>query len=376
MAEFPAVLILGPRQCGKTTLARYAVEGSYFDLELPSHYQAFAADPEIALRGVAKPVVLDEAQSLPELFPVLRSLIDEHRGVPGRFLLLGSVNPGLLRNISESLAGRVGILDLTPFVYPEVSGEAGVDFAAYWLRGGFPDACLQEDPGAWQRWQEAYVRTFVERDIPRHGLHASPQSMRRFMTMLAHLHGGLLNASELGRAMGVNYHTVQNYLDIAEGHYLVRRLPAWSGNLKKRLVKSPKVYIRDSGVLHHLLGIAGHEALLTSPKRGYSLEGCMIEQIIALERRRTPGAAFSFYRTSAGAEVDLVVERAADSIGYEFKTALSVSRADAAGLRAALGDHVIRQARVVHLGEACFSLGDGVQAMGVDSLLAELKASD
>jgi predicted AAA+ superfamily ATPase len=372
MAQFPAILVLGPRQCGKTTLARACVAGSYLDLEKPSDYQLLEGDIELALRRTAPPVILDEAQTLPALFPVLRALIDEDRRKNGRFVLVGSVNPALVRHVSESLAGRVAVLELSPLLYPEIRASVPMPVTDYWLKGGFPDACLPDELSAWARWQEAYVRTFVERDLPRHGLRATPIEMRRFMTMLAHVHGGLLNASELGRALGVNYHTIQHYLDLAEGHYLVRRLPPWSGNLGKRLVKASKVYIRDAGLLHHLLGIAGEPDLLASPKRGFSFEGCLIEQIIVIEQMRGPGASFSFFRTSGGAEIDLVVERASEAVGYEFRSALSVRRADASGLKAGLDAGVIRRGRVVYLGSREFPLAEGIDAVGADALLQSL----
>jgi predicted AAA+ superfamily ATPase len=369
--QFPAVLILGPRQCGKTTLVRHAVAGRYYDLERPSDRQVFEADPELALSRLRESAILDEAQTLPALFPVLRALIDENRRHCGRFYLLGSVNPALVREISESLAGRVGVLELTPFLYPEVHGR--FDLPTFWHRGGFPDALLAANTEQWGEWQESYVRTFVERDLARyHQFSVSPLEMRRFTTMLAHLHGGLLNASELGRAFGVSYHTVQRYLDAIEGHYLIRRLMPYAKNTGRRLVKSPKVYIRDTGLLHHLLGIRDENELLAHPKRGFSWEGCMIEQLIALFHLSQPGAQFSFYRTQMGAEIDLVVEYGGLARGFEFKTAMSVGKGDASGLRAGLTAGVIHEGAVVYLGSKRYPLAPSIEALPAADLLAAL----
>jgi len=367
--QFPAVLILGPRQCGKTTLARHFLRGEYFDLEKPSDRQVFAGDAELALRRFPGPCILDEAQVLPELFPVLRSLIDEQRGRTGRFYLLGSVNPTLVRSISESLAGRVGIAELTPFLFAEVAESIGGDAARLWLRGGYPDAFLVPDEASWQLWQENYLRAVVERDLARQGVPLSPVEMRRLLAMLAHRHGGLLNASELGRAMGVSYHSIQRCLDVLEGHFLIRRLLPYHANVGKRLVKAPKLYLRDPGVLHHLLGIAGERRLLESPQRGNSWEGFLIEQIAALERLAHPGSQFYFFRTHAGAEVDLVVDRGQERIGYEFKCGASVGLNDWANLRRARDEGIIHAGRVVYLGDREFPVADGILVRPAADLL-------
>ena len=298
-AQFPAVLILGARQCGKTTLARAFLKGEYFDLEKPSDLQVFLGDPELALRRFQSPIIIDEPQTLPEIFPVLRAMIDEKRAEKGRFFLLGSVNPALIKQISESLAGRVGVVELTPFLFAEAKG-LGVGLATHWLRGGFPDACSEENTGKWQRWQENYVRMFTERDLLRHGVKLSHIQTRRLMTMLAHQHGHLMNASDLGRSLGITYHTVNAYLDLLEGHYLCRRLAPYYANLGKRLVKSPKVYIRDSGVFHYLLGILDERQLLESPYRGNSWEGYLVEQVIAVEQLAHAGSQFFFLELTQG----------------------------------------------------------------------------
>ncbi len=368
--QFPAVLVVGARQCGKTTLAKHFLRGTYFDLERPSDYQVFAGDVELALGRLGEPLILDEAQTIPQLFSVLRSVIDQKRDRTGRFYLLGSVNPALVRQVSESLAGRVGIVELTPFLYPEVAG-GHVDLGSYWLRGGYPDACLEGDEQRRVRWHEQYAQALVERDLARYGLKTSPIEMRRFLGMLAHVHAGLLNASELGRSLGISYHTVGSHLDILEGHFLIRRLLPWHANLGKRLVKAPKVYVRDSGLLHYLLGIRNDRDLLESPRRGASWEGCLIEQIIALERLRYVGSQFWFYRTRAGAEIDLVIERGGQRIGYEFKCASSVSRSDASGLKAGLTDDIITEGMVVYFGTHRYPLDNRIEAVPAEALLME-----
>ncbi len=368
-SQFPAVIMLGPRQCGKTTLARHFVDGRYFDLEKPSDLQVFTGDIEYALRQLKGPLILDEAQTLPPLFPVLRSLIDESRRSHGRFFLLGSVSPELIRNISETLAGRVGMLELTPFLFPEVAGRRGVKVETLWLLGGFPDAFLARDGKQWQEWQESYVRTFVERDIARHRLTLSSSEVRRLMTMLAHSHGGVLNYSSLGRSLGYSYHTVQSLLDLLEGYFLVRRLPPYHANLGKRLVKAPKVYIRDSGMLHHLLGIRDLDALITSPARGNSFEGFMIEQIVALENLHVSGSGFYFFRTHAGAEIDLLIDRGQTRIGFEFKAGASTTPSDWAHLLAGIADKVIDRGILVYNGTRAFAPNEKIRVIPASDIL-------
>jgi predicted AAA+ superfamily ATPase len=366
--QFPAVLIIGPRQCGKTTLAKHFLEGDYFDLERPSDQQVFVDDIEFALRRLKTPLIIDEAQTLPELFPVLRSMIDLHRHQTGRYTLLGSVNPTLVKHISESLAGRVGIVELTPFLFSEIA-DLKIDLAGFWLKGGFPDALKEEEGSRWQRWQENYLRTFIERDIPRFGVKLSPIQIRRLMGMLAHQHGGIFNASDLGRSLGVSYHTIRNYLDLMEGHFLVRRLPPYFANIKKRIVKSAKIYIRDSGVLHYLLGISSERSLLESPKRGSSWEGFMIEQIISQEMLQRPGSLFYFYRTHAGAEIDLIVDRGSKRIGYEFKCSVSTGKRDWASLEAGIDEGVIHKGFVVYMGARDFPVAEQLIVVPGEKLL-------
>ncbi len=366
--QFPAVLILGPRQCGKTTLAKYFLEGEYFDLERPSDQQVFLDDIEFALTRFETPLILDEAQTLPELFPVLRSMIDLDRKQSGRYFLLGSVNPVLVKHISESLAGRVGIIELTPFLFSEIS-DLNINLSDIWLKGGFPDALKETEESKWQRWQENYIRTFIERDIPRYGVKTSPIQIRRMMGMLAHQHGGLFNASELGRSLGVSYHTIRSHLDLMEGHFLIRRLPPYFPNIKKRIVKSPKIYIRDSGVLHYLLGVSNERSLLESPKRGNSWEGFMIEQIISREMLQKTGSLFYFYRTHAGAEIDLIIDRGSERIGYEFKCSVSIGKKDYANLKAGIDDGIIHKGFTVYMGERSFPVSDQIRVVQGEKLL-------
>jgi uncharacterized protein len=368
--QFPAVVLLGPRQCGKTTLVRHFVDARYFDLERPSDLQVFSGDIEYVLQNLREPLILDEAQTLPALFPVLRSVIDEARKKHGRFFLLGSVNPNLLTGISESLAGRVGILELTPFIYSEVAGRRGMKLENLWLRGGYPDALLARSPADWHAWQESYLRTFIERDIARHQLNLSSSEVRRLLTMLAHSHGGLLNYSTLGRSLGYSYHTIQNILDLFIGYFLIRRLQPFHANVKKRLVKAPKVYLRDNGILHYLLGIGTADQLLTSPARGNSFEGFMIQQIAALEDLRHPGSAFYFFRTHSGSEIDLLIDRGSQRVGFEFKAGVATDADDWKHLQAGIDQGVIHRGYVVYNGMREFPVSDKISVIPATQILS------
>ena len=368
--QFPAVLLLGPRQCGKTTLMRHFVDARYFDLERPSDLQVFSGDIEYALQNLKDPLILDEAQTLPALFPVLRSVIDDGRRKNGRFFLLGSVSPELLKSISESLAGRVGILELTPFIYSEVAGRRGVKLETLWLRGGYPDAFLARDSESWRAWHESYLRTFIERDIARHQLKLSAVEVRRLLTMLAHSHGGLLNYSTLGRSLGYSYHTIQNILDLFVGYFLVRRLQPYHANVEKRLVKAPKVYLRDSGMVHYLLGIGTADQLLTSPARGNSFEGFMIQQIVALEELQRSGSGFYFFRTHSGAEIDLLIDRGRQRIGFEFKAGVATEAVDWKHLQSGIDDGVIHRGSVVYNGAREFPVSEKISVIPATRILS------
>jgi hypothetical protein len=316
--QFPAVLILGARQVGKTTLARQTFPKlPYLDLEEPRLRELFAADPSFQLEARAQQgMILDEAQSVATLFQALRGAIDTDRSRAGRFLLLGSAQPALVRGVSESLAGRVGILELEPLTAVEARrGSPRVGWRRLWLAGGLPDAAR----GDFREWWEAYLRTYIERDLPALGVSTEPLLLRRLLTMLAHQQGGLFNASQLGAALGVSYHTVHRYVDILEQTFLVRRLTPYARNIGKRLVKSPKVYLRDTGLLHHLLGIATLDDLGSHPIRGQSWETFVIEDLLRRERLSHPHASAHFWRTATGDEADLVIERGRDRYVFEIK---------------------------------------------------------
>jgi hypothetical protein len=366
--QFPAVALLGPRQCGKTTLAKQILAvrgGTYLDLERPADALKLS-DPELFLSAhVDRLVCLDEVHRAPGLFPTLRGLIDRDRR-PGRFLLLGSASPDLLRQGAETLAGRLGILELTPFLLGEVA-PTKIDVETLWRRGGFPDSLLAADEDASLRWRTAFARTFLERDILSLGFRVPATTMERFWRMLAHHHGQLLNQSALGRSLGVNHVTVRHYLDMLEQTFMVRVLPPYAANLGKRLVKSPKPYLRDSGLLHALLKIETRDDLLGHPVRGASFEGFVIEQILGAAR----GWRGSFYRTATGAELDLVLERGRRRVAVECK--LSSAPAPTAGFWNALADLDVQEAFVVAPVEEAYPLRKGVTVAPLAAVLDRVR---
>ncbi|MAE70890.1 MAG: ATPase [Gemmatimonadetes bacterium] len=321
LASFPAVALIGPRQCGKSTLARefekHRENALFLDLESPADL-ARLDDAEYYLAQHAHELVcIDEVQRSPELFTILRVLIDRARH-PGRFLLLGSASPELLRQSSESLAGRIAYLELSPFHYDEVAPETPL--SELWGRGGFPDSLLAERDEMSSDWREQFIRTFLERDLPGFGYSLPGVSMRRFWTMLAHYHGQALNYSKLGQSMDVSDATIRRWLRALEQTFMVRLLPPLEVNTKKRLVKSPKMYIRDTGIVHRLLDLRTWDELMGHPIVGASWEGFVVETVANL----VPDAGLSFYRTSSGAEIDLIIERRGRRVGIECK--LSIAR--------------------------------------------------
>lgn len=371
--QFPAVAVLGPRQVGKTTLAMEIAEDTgalYLDLEHPTDLAKLSDPADYLSRHLGKLVVLDEIQRVPELFPVLRSLIDQSKRAgrrSGQFLLLGSASIDLLRQGSESLAGRLARVELAGLTVPEV-GLAPLE--QLWLRGGFPESFTAPDDARSVRWREAFIRSYLERDIPQLGPRIAAETLRRFWTMLAHEHGGLLNAAQLARSLAVSGKTLASYIDLFVDLFLLRRLEPWSANSGKRLVKSPRIYLRDSGLLHHLLGVTTMEDLLGYSRLGASWEGFVIENIIA---SLPAGARASFYRTAAGAEIDLVLELP----GHRKPWALEIKRGRSPKLER--GFHHARQdidperCLVVCAAEESFSLGSGIEAVGLAETLQLLK---
>lgn len=360
LTDFPAVALLGPRQAGKTTLAKSIASrhtgNLYLDLERPSDL-AKLADPELFLsRHENKLIVLDEVQRKPELFAVLRSLIDQQR-TPGRFLLLGSASPQLLQQASESLAGRIIFHELGPFDVSEVQPGFTV-LQDFWLRGGYPPSWLATSDASSFAWRESFIATHLERDIPAFGIRVPGTTLRRFWQMIAHMHGQLWNASRLASGFGVSAPTVQHYLDILEATYMLRRLPPLQANLGKRLVKSPKVYLRDSGLLHALLGIGSLNDLAGHPIVGASWEGWVLEQIAQLI-----GAQWqlSFYRTASGAEIDIVAERGKRKIGFEIK--FSSAPALSKGFWLSMADLKLERAYIVAPVESGYPLAPNVEVV-------------
>jgi predicted AAA+ superfamily ATPase len=370
LAEFPAVVLLGPRQAGKTTLALAEAErrgdALYLDLELPSA-QRQLDDPEAFLLAHRnRLVILDEVQRMPELFAILRGVIDQRRQAgesANQFLLLGSASGVLLQQASESLAGRVAQLELTPFQAREVVTASTADefsrqLDALWVRGGFPLSWLAADNPASLRWREAFIGTYLERDIPALGPRIPATTLRRLWTMLAHSQGGLLNQSQLAGSLAVSGQTVARYIDLLCDLMLVRRLPAWHGKVGKRLVRAPKVYVRDSGITHALLDLADLNAVLAHPVAGASWEGFVIEQLLAA----APEAEASFYRTSHGAEADLVLRfRSGETWVVEIKrsSAPTVSR----GFHLAAADVGATRKLLVAPVAASYPLREGIEVM-------------
>lgn len=350
----PVTALLGPRQCGKTTLARQltAPRGVvYFDLESPADVRRLD-NPELVLGGERRLVVLDEIQARPELFNVLRVLVDSADPAP-RFLVLGSASPALVRGVSETLAGRIEFVELTGFDLQETGAEA---WERLWIRGAFPRAYLARSSDDSVRWRDGFIRTFLERDIPQLGITIPAAAMRRFWTMLAHYHGQTWNGSELARSMGLSDKTVRTYLDLLTGTFMVRQLQPWHQNVGKRQIKAPKIYLRDSGILHSLLDLHDRQALLGHPRVGASWEGFAIEQVLAAVR---PSEAY-YWGTHGGAELDLffVVNGRRCGVEVKFSDAPTITRS----MRTALDDLALDHLWIVYPGQHRYPVDERITA--------------
>ena len=355
LSRYPAAALVGPRQCGKTTLAR-SLGGRYFDMEQEA--DRLRLDLEWSdITGGSELVVIDEAQAAPAIFPRLRGAIDEDRRRFGRFLLLGSISPALMRDVSESLAGRLSVVELSPLSLGELPPQAA---AQLWRFGGYPDGGVL-DSGAYPQWQRDYLALLAQRDLPAWGLPASAQTTRRLFGLLAARHGQLWNASDVGRALGLSHHTVNAYLDYLEGAFLTRRLPAYSANPSKRYVKRPKMYWRDSGLLHSLLGVEAGEEVTSLPAAGASWEGHVIDQILTALAQAGRDFDAWHLRVDGGREIDLVLRVSRETWAVEVKLTTQPRRADMARLGQAadlIGAHrrflVCRQAE---------TFGDGIHTV-------------
>ena len=319
LGYFPVLGIVGPRQVGKTTLSKYLIgqikkDAIYIDLENPAD-EAKLSDPILFFeRNKDKCVILDEIQRKPELFPILRSMIDAHR-IPGRFLILGSASPHLIRNSSESLAGRIAYEELSPLNLLEIMPDGKLE--NHWMFGGFPDAYLAPNAKIQQKWIQNFIQIYVERDLPMLGLDINRNIIRKLWTMTAHLHGNVLNMSNIAKSLELSSVSIKKYLAFLEDAFLIRQLQPYSVNVKKRLVKTPKIYVRDSGILHYLLGISNFDSLNSNPILGNSWEGYVVEQICQLTENKYEAY---FYRTHDGAECDLVLLKSGIPVyGIEIK---------------------------------------------------------
>ncbi len=368
LRQFPVVVIIGARQVGKTTLARQLAPASlpssnYFDLENPAHL-ARLSDPILALESLRGLVVIDEVQRRPELFPVLRVFADR-RPRRSRFLILGSASPSLLQQSAESLAGRVAFYELPGFSLDEVGSSS---LSRVWLRGGFPNSFLAESERESVSWRQQFIQSFLERDIPQLGISIRPTELRRFWTMLAHYHGQVWNSSEFARAFGVADTTVRKYLDLLSEALVVRQLSPWFANIGKRQVKAPKVYVRDSGLLHALLGIDSALSLEHHPKVGASWEGFFVEEII--HRLGAMKHEVFFWGTHAGAELDLFFTRGNVRLGFEVKRSAVPTLTPS--LKHALHDLNVKELFVIHAGRDTFRLHKNVLAVPAARILKDI----
>ncbi len=363
----PVVALLGARQVGKTTLAREISRLSdgpihHFDLEDPSDL-AQLQDPKLALAPLKGLIILDEIQRQPDIFPVLRVLVDRPNH-EARFLILGSASPDLLRQSSESLAGRISFYELPGFDLAETGVETADEL---WMRGGFPRSYLAPDDEASDSWRRNFIRTYLERDLPQLGIRVPAETLRRFWTMVAHSHGQFLNLSRLAAAMGVSSTAVNNYIDILCDTYMVRRLPPYLPNIGKRMVKSPKVYLRDSGLLHTLLSLSNTHEVLGHPIVGASWEGFALETVI--RHRQADERECFFWATHNGAELDLLIDKGGRRVGFEFKRTSSPRTTKS--MHVALESLELDELVVVYPGDKEFPMADHVVAMPLGNIVQD-----
>jgi predicted AAA+ superfamily ATPase len=359
--------VLGPRQVGKTTIAKQFAEKfpstavHVFDLENPSDLAQFD-NPMLLLSPLMRQgclVIIDEIQRCPELFPILRVLVDTK---PGKLLILGSASRDLIRQSSESLAGRIGYVEVAPFSCEEIS-----DIETLWLRGGFPRSFLAESIEKSFIWREAYIRTFLEQDIPNLGFTIPAQQVYRFWMMLCHYHGQTFNASEINRSLGISDHMSRKYLDILSGTFMMRILHPWFENISKRQIKSPKIYFRDSGILHTLLGIRDMKQLMSNPRLGAFWEGFALEEV--LRKFRAKQEECFFWGTQSGAELDLLLHKDGKALGFEFK--YSDAPKVTPSMRIAQEDLKLDHTYVIHPGHGSFPMTEKITAFGLESFIRE-----
>lgn len=369
LKKFPVVSIIGSRQVGKTTLAKEILKSIgkdtiYLDLELPSDFNKLN-DPELYLsENEEKMIIIDEAQRMPELFPVLRALIDRKKK-NGRFLLLGSASPLLLKNSSQSLAGRIIHYELGPLSLKEI-GAKEADYRQLWLKGGYPLSYLESNEQS-LLWRKSFIQTHLERDIPQLGISVSSIKLHRFLTMMAHVNGQLLNMSTIARSLGLSANTINHYIEIFEGTFILRSLSPYHTNIKKRLVKSPKIYFRDTGILHALLNIETYDELQSNPYVGHSWEAFVIEQIIA---QKPKGLSPYFYRTAVGAEIDLILKTENSSpVAVEIKYSLSPKLSK--GFQVGYKDLGCKKGAVIYPGKDVYKITKNITALPINRL-AEL----
>jgi len=362
----PVVAILGPRQCGKTTLARLYAKSCgvklpiyWFDLENPDDLGRLDS-PLLALQELEGLIVIDEIQKRADLFSVLRALIDQHRDRQ-RYLILGSASRDLIQQSSETLAGRISYMELNPFSWPEVD-----NLSKLWVRGGFPASYLARSNSISWEWRKSYISTFLERDIPNLGIQVPPQTLRRFWMMLAHYHGNIFNASEIGKSLGVAHTTARHYLDILTGTFMIRELPPWVENVDKRQIKSPKIYFRDSGVYHSLLNIIDKDALYTNPKLGASWEGFALEEVV--RHHNGEAGEIYFWGIHGYGELDLFIIKNGKRLGFEFKYTDRPSASKSMNL--ALEILKLDSLIVIYPGNHNYPLADKIRAIGLTNYLS------